>query len=207
MITKSCVTDRCTLSQDLRLGQLNVALPPDTQGMTRMMMRKTRMMMMLMEALPMARETHVQTVVVSTGTRVCFVMAGQLPCSLVFCHCCSDPFYSMNMSISQLAACRTGDFWIQCDFCDTWYDGKCVQVRHFCLKSMLLHVVCSMQYMEVCYSADDTWQSSKNGEVEVSSLRKTHGLELAMYYMRRLCYSLHYQYVLDQNTACRGQDK
>ncbi|DBA65998.1 TPA: hypothetical protein ACH3X2_003011 [Trebouxia sp. C0005] len=40
---------------------------PDTQGMTRMMMRKTRMMMMLMEALPMARETHVQTVVVSTG--------------------------------------------------------------------------------------------------------------------------------------------
>ncbi|KAA6420258.1 MAG: PHD finger [Trebouxia sp. A1-2] len=23
---------------------------------------------------------------------------------------------------------RTGDFWIQCDFCDTWYDGKCVQM-------------------------------------------------------------------------------
>lgn len=25
-------------------------------------------------------------------------------------------------------ACRTGEFWIACDFCDTWYDGKCVQV-------------------------------------------------------------------------------
>ncbi|KAK9867637.1 hypothetical protein WJX84_003338 [Apatococcus fuscideae] len=23
---------------------------------------------------------------------------------------------------------KTGDFWIQCDFCDTWYDGKCVQM-------------------------------------------------------------------------------
>lgn len=31
-----------------------------------------------------------------------------------------------------LAFCRTGDFWIQCDFCDTWYDGKCVQVRLLC---------------------------------------------------------------------------
>jgi len=36
--------------------------------MMRMMMRKMTMMMMLMEALPMERETHVQTVVVSTGT-------------------------------------------------------------------------------------------------------------------------------------------
>ena len=27
-----------------------------------------------------------------------------------------------------LPACRTGEFWIACDFCDTWYDGKCVQV-------------------------------------------------------------------------------
>ena len=25
--------------------------------------------------------------------------------------------------------CRQGDFWIACDYCDTWYDGKCVQVR------------------------------------------------------------------------------
>lgn len=24
---------------------------------------------------------------------------------------------------------RVGEFWIACDFCDTWYDGKCVQVR------------------------------------------------------------------------------
>ncbi|BDA44501.1 g10002 [Coccomyxa elongata] len=23
---------------------------------------------------------------------------------------------------------RTGEFWIACDFCDTWYDGKCVQM-------------------------------------------------------------------------------
>ncbi|KAL3144252.1 hypothetical protein ABBQ32_004026 [Trebouxia sp. C0010 RCD-2024] len=23
---------------------------------------------------------------------------------------------------------RSGEFWIQCDFCDTWYDGKCVQM-------------------------------------------------------------------------------
>ena len=27
-----------------------------------------------------------------------------------------------------MRACRTGEFWIACDFCDTWYDGKCVQV-------------------------------------------------------------------------------
>ena len=30
-------------------------------------------------------------------------------------------------------ACRSGEFWIQCDFCDTWYDGKCVQVSSFLL--------------------------------------------------------------------------
>ena len=155
-------------------------------------MRKMRMMMMLMGALPMERETHVQTVVVSTGT---CVMAGQLPWSLAFCHCCRNCCCIIIMSISQLAACRTGDFWIQCDFCDTWYDGKCVQVRHFGLKSIMLHVVCPMRHMELCHFADDTWQSSENGEVEVSSLRKTHGLELAMYHMRRLCYSLHYQYI------------
>jgi hypothetical protein len=23
---------------------------------------------------------------------------------------------------------RVGEFWIACDFCDTWYDGKCVQM-------------------------------------------------------------------------------
>lgn len=23
---------------------------------------------------------------------------------------------------------RTGEFWIQCDFCDRWFDGKCVQM-------------------------------------------------------------------------------
>lgn len=23
---------------------------------------------------------------------------------------------------------RAGEFWIACDFCDTWYDGKCVQM-------------------------------------------------------------------------------
>jgi len=186
-ITKSCVIDRCILNQDLRPGQLNVALPPDTQGMTRMMTRKMMMMMMLMEALPMERETHVQTVVVCTGTCICFVMAGQLPCSLALCHCCQDCLHSIIMSTSQFVACRTGDFWIQCDFCDTWYDGKCVQVRHSCLKSILLRTVCPMRSSKVCHFADDTWQSSENGEVEVSSLRKTHGLELAMYYMRRLC--------------------
>ena len=42
-------------------------------------------------------------------------------------------FWSVNSpqegSLSQFSHCRTGDFWIQCDFCDTWYDGKCVQVR------------------------------------------------------------------------------
>jgi hypothetical protein len=26
-----------------------------------------------------------------------------------------------------MVPCRVGDFWIACDFCDTWYDGKCVQ--------------------------------------------------------------------------------
>ena len=26
--------------------------------------------------------------------------------------------------------CRVSDFWIQCDYCNTWYDGKCVGVRH-----------------------------------------------------------------------------
>lgn len=128
------------------------------------------MMMMLMEALPMERETHVQTVVVSTGTCICFVMVGLLPCFLAFCHSCRGFFHSITMSTSQLAACRTGDFWIQCDFCDTWYDGKCVQVRHFCLKSILLHLVCPMRPTKVCCSADDTWQSSENGEVEMSSL-------------------------------------
>ena len=28
-----------------------------------------------------------------------------------------------------MRARRTGEFWIACDFCDVWYDGKCVQVR------------------------------------------------------------------------------
>ena len=32
-------------------------------------------------------------------------------------------------------ACRTGEFWIACDFCDTWYDGKCVQVG--CLRAFV----------------------------------------------------------------------
>ena len=27
---------------------------------------------------------------------------------------------------------RTGEFWIACDFCDIWYDGKCVQARSTC---------------------------------------------------------------------------
>jgi len=97
----------------------------------------------------MERETHVQTVVVSTGTCICFVMVGLLPCFLAFCHSCRGFFHSITMSTSQLAACRTGDFWIQCDFCDTWYDGKCVQVRHFCLKSILLHLVCPMRPTKV----------------------------------------------------------
>lgn len=35
---------------------------------------------------------------------------------------------------------RTGDFWIACDFCDTWYDGKCVQVCEQCTLDDLTNV-------------------------------------------------------------------
>ncbi len=43
----------------------------------------------------------------------------------------------LNMAVC--ARCRTGEFWIACDFCDTWYDGKCVQVRP--LPWFSIHVV------------------------------------------------------------------
>jgi hypothetical protein len=26
----------------------------------------------------------------------------------------------------ELPGCRSGEFWIQCDVCDRWFDGKCV---------------------------------------------------------------------------------
>ena len=46
--------------------------------------------------------------------------------------------YYLNMMKMVLRACRTGEFWIACDFCDTWYDGKCVQVG--CLETFTFMV-------------------------------------------------------------------
>lgn len=37
----------------------------------------------------------------------------------------------MQVRTELTVLCRAGEFWIACDFCDTWYDGKCVQVIHF----------------------------------------------------------------------------
>ena len=33
------------------------------------------------------------------------------------------------LSTLSMLCCRRGEFWIQCDYCDRWFDGKCVQMN------------------------------------------------------------------------------
>lgn len=36
---------------------------------------------------------------------------------------------TLTVTVKRVTLCgRSGEFWIACDYCDVWYDGKCVQV-------------------------------------------------------------------------------
>ena len=59
--------DRCTHSQDLRLGPMSVDQDPGTQVMMKMMMRMKMTVMMLMALMQMARAIHAPTVAGCTG--------------------------------------------------------------------------------------------------------------------------------------------
>ena len=58
-------------------------------------------------------------------------------------HCIQGLILTPGTSKSTLSACRTGEFWIACDFCDTWYDGKCVQVG-LADKAPLQFIACTL---------------------------------------------------------------
>lgn len=65
--------DRCTHSQDLRLGPVNVDQDPDIQATMKMMMRMRLTVMTLMAIMLMARVIPAQTVVVCIGMLGCKV--------------------------------------------------------------------------------------------------------------------------------------
>lgn len=37
-------------------------------------------------------------------------------------------FYCQLLHYLGSRACRRGEFWIACDYCDRWFDGKCVNM-------------------------------------------------------------------------------